>query len=98
MKATVQELEQFTPYPSLQRNGLIILSEEGEHFDKAGGKVSYPKSTAVTIPCLLCGLLHITGLFSKWYPTLKGLEGHQMHPWKIIPCPLLVKGLPVLSC
>jgi hypothetical protein len=49
MTATVQELEQFIPHHSLQRNGLIVLGEEGEGFDKAGGKVSYPKSTAVTI-------------------------------------------------
>lgn len=75
MTATVQDLEQFMPHHSLQRNGLKILGEEGEGFDKTGGKVSYPKSTAVTIACLLCAILHITGLFSKWYPTLKELEG-----------------------
>lgn len=49
MTATVQGLEQFMPHHSLQRNGLIILGEEGEGSDKTGGKVSYPKSTAVTI-------------------------------------------------
>lgn len=49
MTATVQELQQFILYHSLQRNGLIILGEETKGFDKAGGKMSYPKSTAVTI-------------------------------------------------
>lgn len=83
MTATVQELEQFIPHHSLQRNGLIILGEEGQGFDKAGGKVCYPKSTAVYLSAYL-------------WPLMKMAPNSQRARWArdAPPYPLLVKGLP----
>lgn len=55
---------------------------------RLGARCAIPKAQ-------LCVFLNISGLLWKWYPTLRELEGHGMHLWKTLPCPLLVKGLPL---